>query len=361
MSAEPIDAAVVEEGEEAQQPSVALEVATDDEVTELVRQIEHPEARMMRQAETLAKTNIIPKQYYGRPDDIVAAGLMGMSYGLDLMQALRCIHVVDGKPTMAAEAMLAMVRKHGHSVTGKKTRTAVTIVGKRADNGDSMEIEWTLEDAKAAGLLGKSNWKQYPRQMMWARAVSELCTSLFSDVTNGLYVYEEIQADLEVLDTKPDMVLDVETGELVPMTQPNPHVIDPAKVDDLLGRLESLPDDKRKAVEGWMVKELKVDPTHESISAIHPEWFDNIMGVIERAKTGKKRKVSLPEQVRNLRDALDDEKREEFNAYCQENSLPERVSGSTAEIELNKMFAWLKANAGEEPFIEEAEVVEEES
>ena len=67
----------------------------------------------------------------------------------------------------------------------------------RADTGDTLDVTWTMADAQAASLAQKQNWRNYPAPMLWARAVSELSTQLFSDVTLGLarYTAEEVGDD----------------------------------------------------------------------------------------------------------------------------------------------------------------------
>jgi hypothetical protein len=50
-----------------------------------------------------------------------------------------------------------------------------------------------MDDAKRANLAGKGNWKSYPRQMLAARATSEIARLLFADLLHGLsYTPEEV-------------------------------------------------------------------------------------------------------------------------------------------------------------------------
>jgi hypothetical protein len=133
----------------------------------------------------IANTDFVPKQYRGKLDQIMACIATGRELGIGDMQALRSINVIDGRPSLSAELMVQLARRHGHSITGSTGPETATVKGKRADNGDEMTVEWTLEMAKRAGLVRKDNWVRYPEAMLWNRAVSQLCRMLFPDVLAG--------------------------------------------------------------------------------------------------------------------------------------------------------------------------------
>src|SRR5947208_2958887 len=88
------------------------------------------------QVRLIANTEFVPKAYRNNPHAILACVLTGRGLGLDPMHALRSIYVVDGKPTLSAELMVALAREQGHSITGNFAPDAVTVKGKRGDNGD---------------------------------------------------------------------------------------------------------------------------------------------------------------------------------------------------------------------------------
>lgn len=161
---------------------------------------------MLRQADVLSESRIIPAAYRGRTADVVAAGLAGLSFGWDLMTSLRNYHVIEGTASLRPEAMLGLVRRAGHSVTldlsdGSDGRQAVAH-GKRADTGDEHRAVFSEVDAKRAGLAGKKNWSQYLDSMLTWRSVSALCRVLFPDVVLGAgYVPEEIGGEVDVTGT----------------------------------------------------------------------------------------------------------------------------------------------------------------
>lgn len=114
--------------------------------------------------------------------------------GMHPLEALNgALYFVNGKVEMQGQAMLSMIRKHGHSVTldPKSTNTHVTMHGKRSDNGDMWTVSFSVEDAKKAGLY-KNVWEKYPHTMCVWRCVSMLSRFLFSDILKGCYVVGEI-------------------------------------------------------------------------------------------------------------------------------------------------------------------------
>jgi hypothetical protein len=138
----------------------------------------------------------VPRDLWSKPEAALAAILMGRELGLGDMVSLQRIYVIDGKPTLSAELILGLVRRAGHSVMfEERTAERCAIVGKRKDNGDELRIEWTIRDAVNANLAKKDNWKNYPRAMLHARAVTELARALFSDCIGwAVYAPEDFDA-----------------------------------------------------------------------------------------------------------------------------------------------------------------------
>jgi hypothetical protein len=165
---------------------------------------------LMQISQMLAKSSLVPAAYRNKPENVLLAALAGQPFGWDPTMAMRSFHVIEGQPSLKPEIMLALVRRAGHSVSGDTSPTGATITGKRRDSGDQMTVEFTLEDAKRAGLLGRRGpWQSYPQSMCWARALSQLCRMLFPDVVLGAgYTPEELGAAVDV------------TGDVVDDSQP---------------------------------------------------------------------------------------------------------------------------------------------
>lgn len=215
-----------------------------------------PWENLNRQADVLAASSIIPAKYQGRPEDIIAAGLMGYEVGWGVMTSLQLIHVVEGKPEISAEGMVALVRRAGHSMTGEVSPERATVRGRRGDNGDEMTYTFSQDDAKRADLAGKTNWRRYPSSMLWARAVSQLCRMLFPDVLLGVsYVHGEISnADFELGEPMVPPPVDVvdTTGRPSSVVGPVVYVTD-ADVAALLELVRQLDDESKAALKAEAV------------------------------------------------------------------------------------------------------------
>lgn len=148
---------------------------------------------------------IVPSAYIGHPENIIAAALYGRSFGWDTPTSLRYIYVIDGKPSLANEALVAMVHRAGHRLECEHLDTqGCTVIGTRTDTGSTARVTYTMNDAAAAGLAGKRNWKAHPKSMLWARASSMLCKQLFPDVVLGAYSEDELSPGAPKRSTPPD-------------------------------------------------------------------------------------------------------------------------------------------------------------
>lgn len=112
------------------------------------------------------------------------------------------LYYVKGKVEMSARMMNALIRAQKHSVTrDKKSDETICILhGKRADNGDTWTESFSMQDATRAGLLGSNVWKTYPKDMLFARALSRLARQLFPDIIGNCYVEGEILFDETIRD-----------------------------------------------------------------------------------------------------------------------------------------------------------------
>lgn len=147
-------------------------------------------------ANAIANTEFVPSALRNKPAAVTAAMLTGAEVGLPPMASLAKIHVIEGRPGLSAEAMRALVLSRGHEIWADDdayTTTRVKLYGRRAGSDKVSGVVWSMDDAKAAGLEAKQNWRKYPRAMLLARCTGELCRLMFADVLGGIsYTTEEI-------------------------------------------------------------------------------------------------------------------------------------------------------------------------
>lgn len=178
-----------------------------------------PEAEHLNLLWKLARmttdTEMVPKVLRKRPDAALAVMVYGHELGLRPMTSLREVFIIEGTPSCSAKLMRALIYRAGHELHFVESSSGRCVVeGKRSDGLGSARVAWDIADAQRAGLTGKDVWKKYPRQMLVARATSELARLIFADVTIG-YTPEELTrfdlsgeydyVDVAEVDDEPDV------------------------------------------------------------------------------------------------------------------------------------------------------------
>lgn len=188
-----------------------------------------------RLAEHIAGTEFVPRGLRGNVPATAAAVLYGREIGLPPMASLTQIHVIEGRPALSAEGMRALILAAGHELVVTETTGALcTIRGRRRYSEHWTTVTWTLDMARAAGILGKPVWKSYPRQMLQARATTELARLIFADVIRGLASIEELEDMAGANGTSPAAAPStrVRRGRKAPGLGPAPAEDDGPPLDD---------------------------------------------------------------------------------------------------------------------------------
>tara|TARA_S200002703_G_scaffold30261_1_gene26215 strand:- start:1539 stop:2459 length:921 start_codon:yes stop_codon:yes gene_type:complete len=153
-------------------------------------------------SEMFAKSDLVPDNYRNKPANIFLAVSAGASLGLAPFQAMQNITVINGKPSIWGDALLAMVRNDKRCLSVKEsiegegtTRTATCSVSRLAPNGETEVISssFSMGNAQKAGLLNKKPWQSYPDRMLQMRARGFALRDAFADVIGGLITTEEAQ------------------------------------------------------------------------------------------------------------------------------------------------------------------------
>jgi hypothetical protein len=144
-------------------------------------------------ADYLAASDLVPKDFKGKPGNCLIAVQWGAELGLQPLQAIQNIAIINGRPSLWGDVMLALVRASAlcEYVVESIQGTVATCRVKRRGEPEQVR-EFTMEDAKTAGLANKDGpWKQYPKRMLQMRARAWALRDVFTDVLKGLHMAEE--------------------------------------------------------------------------------------------------------------------------------------------------------------------------
>ncbi|ANC03990.1 hypothetical protein AB688_18485 [Pseudomonas putida] len=146
-------------------------------------------------ADFLAASDIVPKDFQRKPANILVAVQWGMELGLQPMQAMQSIAVINGRPALWGDAVIALVRSSPLCEYVVETDDGETATCRVKRRGEEEQVRtFSMTDAKAAGLAGKQGpWSQYPKRMRQMRARAFALRDLFPDVLRGMAVAEEVQ------------------------------------------------------------------------------------------------------------------------------------------------------------------------
>lgn len=154
--------------------------------------------------------------------------LAGRELGIGPIAAMTGIYLVKGRVTMSANLMAAQVKR-----SGRYTYVVAVMTDERVELHFQERIDgawhpigtstFTKADAQQAGLWGSSDpWKKTPRNMLFARAMSNGCKWFTPDIFSGpVYTPDELDAQpaaAAYVDTATGEVLDAPAEE--PVTRP---------------------------------------------------------------------------------------------------------------------------------------------
>jgi len=153
---------------------------------------------VFRLAQAVSLSGLAPKGM-NTPEQITVAILHGAELGLPPMQSIQKIAVVNGRPVVWGDAIVAMLWGAGFKVREWMEGEALERVACceiTRPTGEKIERRFFVADAKKAGLWGKAGpWQQYPDRMLQMRARGFAARDGAADVLGGLYLREELDED----------------------------------------------------------------------------------------------------------------------------------------------------------------------
>jgi len=127
------------------------------------------------------------------PEQAIALMLVAQAEGRNPFEAARDYHIIQGRPALKADSILARFQQAGGSVRWIELSDTKAVAEFSHPQGGKVTIDWDIERAKRAGLVSKDSWKNYPRAMLRARVISEGVRTIYPGVCVGTYTVEEVQ------------------------------------------------------------------------------------------------------------------------------------------------------------------------
>jgi hypothetical protein len=167
-----------------------------------------------------------------------------LAEGKPPLELAKTYHIIEGKLTMRADAMLGRYLTSGGKVKWTE-RSDKRVAATWICDGNEVEIAVTIEEMTKNGVaVGnngklKTNWQRFPRQMLTARNVSEAVRLLMPQIVSGIYTPEEV-SDFSNNDRQ---VIPAQVAPVVQHTQPVKLEVveeDNSAKDSLISRLDEL-------------------------------------------------------------------------------------------------------------------------
>ena len=160
-------------------------------------------------------------------EEAIALCLVAQAEGKHPATAAQEYHVIQGRPALKADAMLARFQAAGGKVNWL-AYTDTEVSGEFSHpQGGKVKIEWNIEMATKLGYHTKDNWKKFPRAMMRARCISEGVRTVYPGIAVGIYTPEEVQDfdDKPMRDITPpeNTVIEPPKPEYKPSDPVRPH------------------------------------------------------------------------------------------------------------------------------------------
>lgn len=157
--------------------------------------------QMLRVANMLSKSSIVPQAFQNKPEDCFIAVEMANRMNTNPIFIMQNLYVVKGKPSWAGQACMAMIMscgkfknvKHVYTGTANSENRGCYVTATRISDCEVINgTEVTLKMAQAEGWMSNSKWKNMPEQMLGYRAASFFARMYCPEALMGLQTAEEV-------------------------------------------------------------------------------------------------------------------------------------------------------------------------
>lgn len=178
--------------------SDALELSENKSLDPINNPLAFDHAYMI--AKVFADSDIVPKHFQGKAQNVFVALCMARNLKLDPMLAIQNIYIINGVPSLSSQMLIGLINSSGlidgsivFESNNKPLEDLVVTAKCKLKSGEIATSSYSYAQAKNAGLLVKTPWKSAPEQMMRYRAAAYLVRSYFPQVALGLITKEEAE------------------------------------------------------------------------------------------------------------------------------------------------------------------------
>ena len=240
------------------------------------------EARDITEALAVAKVAAGSKifKHIVSPEAAFVIIATGRELGMTAMQSLRGIHMIEGRPCMSADMAMAVVLHCPMCVFFRLVDSSDRIATYETQRvgQPSQRMSFSMEQAQAAGLANKDNWRKFPAAMLRARAGMALARAVYPDALMGIYDPDEMGGGTAQPPAPWAEPSSKRRGE--PREPPAAVVVvegptEPPIVDAPAAAADDLPADHTSgtpdSVRSWWTLQIKSAPTLDAVERIGME------------------------------------------------------------------------------------------
>lgn len=215
-------------------------------------------AMLVTIAELFAKSGLMPQELRTK-EAVFTVLLAGAELGLKPMQAVRAFHIIDRQIVPSADLIVALVKRSEvceyFTLVGVDERGA-TYETKRRGAGKSQRMDYTIEDAKRAGLAQRNVWRKHTTSMLRARCASRLAKDVYPEVVIGLEREVELSDEEAVAGDDAREEVDTASVERVAVVAARADTPDEADIESVAQELGA-PADPTSALYEQRFQELR--------------------------------------------------------------------------------------------------------
>lgn len=127
-------------------------------------------------------------------NQIYALMLISEAEGIHPMKAVQQYHIINGKPALKSNEVLARFQKSGGKVKWIQSNDEVAEATFYHEQGGEITLKWDIEKAKKAGIYDSNpTWKKYPSNMLRARLVTDGVNAVYPVCLGGAITESQAQ------------------------------------------------------------------------------------------------------------------------------------------------------------------------